>query len=592
MRRAGLTSLIAFVGITVALLVGVLAAGWAPLLGLDLQGGISVVLKPAPGTDPEGLDARLDQAMGIIRNRVDAIGVAEPDITRQGQTIVVQLPGVKDQERALELVGTTAELRFRPVLAAVPAASLETTTTVAGDGTATTVAGESTATTAVGDTTTAPSTTPATTAPSTTAPSTTAPSTTEAGMDSVGGPLAPGEYAGGASESAQAATTTAAPTTTAADGATVTTAATTDTTAPVDPTAITARADDQADKEVVLPSFETVDGKRTETFRYLLGPTLVSGNALSDASAQLTQNGQWLVAITFKDGDENIGAWRSAASACVAKTTTCPTGQLAVALDGEVLSAPTVQSDFAGVNSATITGTFTEREAKDLATALQYGSLPIELERQQSQEVSATVGNDALRAGVIAGIIGLVIVALYLLLYYKILGAVAIAALVMSFGLLWAVISWLGETQGLALTLAGVVGIIVSIGVSVDSNVVYFENIKDDMRSGRTLRSSAERSFRTSLSTILKADSVSLIGAGLLYWLTVGPVRGFAFYLGLSTLLDLVATWFFMRPAVRFLAQTNLASSRPDLFGIPRHDHEPPGGAQPPTPSSSTAVPV
>jgi preprotein translocase subunit SecD len=183
----------------------------------------------------------------------------------------------------------------------------------------------------------------------------------------------------------------------------------------------------------------------------------------------------------------------------------------------------------------------------------------------------------------------MVLVAIYLVLYYKLLGLVAIASLLLSFCLLWAVVAWLGETQGLALTLAGVVGIIVSIGVSVDSNIVYFENIKDDMLTGRNLRSSAERAFRGALSTIIKADSVSLIGAGLLYWLTVGPVRGFAFYLGLSTVLDLFATWFFMRPAVKLLANTKLARERPEMFGIPKGRS---GRPTPPSPAASEAVPV
>ncbi|MPY93274.1 MAG: protein translocase subunit SecD [Acidimicrobiia bacterium] len=613
MRRPGLSTLVAFTGLTVAMLVGVLAVGWKPLLGLDLQGGISVVLRPRPGTESQDLGDRIDQAMAIIRNRVDALGVAEPDINRQGDTIVVQLPGVKDQQRVLELVGTTAELRFRPVVGVVPspsAAGEEGTTTTAPGETTTTAPGATT--TAPGATTTAPGEPTTTTAPGATGTTATtaggettttaAPtSTSESGFGAAG----PGEVALGPTEAAQdTTTTTAAPpsttattpapdattTTTAAgtEGATTTTAATTDTTAPTDPLAITPRDQDLADREVVLPSYEGEGSDRVETFRYLLGPSLVSGQALSDARATLTQNGQWIVLITFKDGEENVGAWRSAASTCLAQAQACPTGQLAVALDGEVLSAPTVQSDFQGVNEATISGDFGEREARDLATALRYGSLPIELEQQQSQEVSATVGNDALRAGVIAGIIGILLVTLYLILYYKLLGVVAIASLATSFALLWAVVAWLGETQGLALTLAGVVGIIMSIGVSVDSNIVYFETIKDDMLTGRNLRSSSERAFRGALSTIIKADSVSLIGAALLYWLTVGPVRGFAFYLGLSTVLDLFATWFFMRPAVKFLASTDLAQRRPHLFGIPKGR----SGSPPTSPVPSTPVAV
>lgn len=168
-----------------------------------------------------------------------------------------------------------------------------------------------------------------------------------------------------------------------------------------------------------------------------------------------------------------------------------------------------------------------------------------------------------------AGIIGLAIVALYIVAYYRLLGLVALASLALSFGLLWSIISWLGSSYGLALSLSGVVGIIVSIGVSIDSNIVYFEQIKDDMASGRTLRSSSQRAFQGAMSTIIKADLVSLIGAGLLYFLTVGPVKGFALFLGLSTLLDLVASYFFMRPAVVLLSFSGLAARNPKAFGIP-----------------------
>ena len=158
---------------------------------------------------------------------------------------------------------------------------------------------------------------------------------------------------------------------------------------------------------------------------------------------------------------------------------------------------------------------------------------------------------------------------------------VIVVAVGLSFGLLWSIISWLGESRGLALSLSGVVGIIVSIGVSIDSNIVYFEVIKDDMQAGRTLPSASERAFRSAIRTIVRADAVSLIGAGLLYWLTVGSVRGFAFYLGLATILDLVASYFFMRPAVSLLSRTRLARTRPSLFGIPAPATRPaaPGGA-------------
>jgi preprotein translocase subunit SecD len=235
-----------------------------------------------------------------------------------------------------------------------------------------------------------------------------------------------------------------------------------------------------------------------------------------------------------------------------------------------VLSAPTVNDTFSNTKNAQITGSFSRTQAKNLATALRYGALPVTLERQQAQEVSATVGKDALRAGLVAGLLGLALVTVYILLYYKLLGVVAVTSLALSFGLLWSIISWLGNSRGLALSLSGVVGIIVSIGISIDSNIVYFEVIKEDMHSGRTLRSAADRAFHSAMRTIVRADAVSLIAAGLLYWLTVGSVRGFAFYLGLATILDLVASYFFMRPVVHWLSGLRLARDRPGVFGIPR----------------------
>lgn len=565
MRRSGLLTLITFVVVVVGLVAAVLAAGWSPLLGLDLQGGVAVVLKPTSVADEE----QISQAVAVIRNRVDAIGVAEPDITIQGGNVVVQLPGVKDRERALELVGSTAELRFRPVLQTFPNPEL------LGPVTSTTVGSVS----GNGANVTSTSSVPAVS-------TTVAATSTSKNEQSLGlpGGAASGEYALGPlprRQSTPAPSTTSAPTsgdtTTTVGGVTSTTvtastvpASTTDTIDMSWPP-VTPRDEDTNDATVILPEYDRKT--RQETFRYALGPTLVTGDALVAEKTQATldpSNGQWLVEITFKDGDENVGTWRQAAAACyqASNPQVCPTGRLAAVLDGIVISAPSVNSTFSTGNNAVITGSFTQDEAKELAQKLRYGALPVQFERQQTQDVSATIGRDALKAGVAAGLIGLAIVAIYILVYYRILGLVALTSLGLSFGLLWAIIAWLGETRGLALSLSGVVGIIVSIGVSIDSNIVYFEQIKDDMVGGRTMRSSAQRAFHGAMSTIIKADLVSLIGAVLLYWLTVGPVKGFALYLGLSTLLDLVASYFFMRPAVLLLSQSGLAARRPSAFGV------------------------
>jgi preprotein translocase subunit SecD len=256
------------------------------------------------------------------------------------------------------------------------------------------------------------------------------------------------------------------------------------------------------------------------------------------------------------------------ATTCVQALPECPTNQLAFVLDGEVLSDPTFQTTSFG-GSAVITGDFSEDEAKNIAIALRYGALPVSFENQGVQTVSASIGDDALEAGVISGIIGLTLVAIFIIGYYRYLGVVAMASLALSVSMLWTIIAWLGSSRGLALTLAGITGIIVSIGVSLDSNIVYFEHLKEDVRNGRTPRSSVDRAFPIAFSTIVKADVASLIGAALLYWLTTGAVRGFALYLGVATLLDLVATYFFLGPAVRLIARRDGFAQRPSSYGIP-----------------------
>jgi preprotein translocase subunit SecD len=502
MRRNLVLSLVITVAVAALALGLTLASGSSPQLGLDLQGGASVVLQPKESVD----SGVLDQTIGIIRNRVDALGVAEPEITRQGDAILVELPGVKDQERALEIVGQTAELRFRPVLqvlppdASQPVPSATTSTTVAGAADTSAAATDSTVT----DSTTTESTT----------------------------------------------------------GTTVT--------VPTEVVPTTPPEEDELDAEVVL---EEKDRDGTVIARYRLGPTALTGAGVEGGDAQLNPNtGQWSVAVTFKDGEVGIGGFNQLATRCYNGDATCPAqingrGMLAITLDGVVKSAPTVQQPSFEADDVSITGSFTEREAKNLALVLDYGALPVQLEPQAVQTVSASLGQDSLRAGVVSGLIGLLLVVIFMLVYYRRLGLVVPAGLCVSGALMWAIVSWLGETRGLALTLAGITGIIVSIGVTVDSYVVYFERLKDEVRLGRTLRSSAEKSFKGAYRTILAANGASLIGALLLYWLTIGSVRGFAFFLALSVVLDLFVSFFFTRPAVILLSRSR-AFAGADVLGV------------------------
>jgi preprotein translocase subunit SecD len=288
---------------------------------------------------------------------------------------------------------------------------------------------------------------------------------------------------------------------------------------------------------------------------FVLAPAQLTGEVIEEAVA--TFQGQWIVNLSLND--EGAVGFDQMAVANYER-------QVAIVLDGVVESAPTINAtEFNG--QAVISGSFDEAEAKNLALVLRFGALPVEFERDDVRTVSATLGEGTLRAGVIAGLVGLALVGLYMLLYYRLLGLVAICSLAVSGATLWSIIAWLGESKGLALTLAGATGIIVSIGVQVDSNIVYYERIKEEVRRGRAVRSAAAGSFRAAFSTIVWADLASLIGAGVLYQLTSGTVRGFALYLGIATLIDLAVSFFFMRPLVVFVAR-RLVNERPTRLGL------------------------
>lgn len=464
--------------------------GSKPQLGLDLQGGAYVVLQPDRKVD----GGILSQSVEIIRNRVDALGVAEPDISTQGDSIIVQLPGVKDQARALEIVGQTAELRFRPVLGALPPESEEPTTTTT----------------------------------STTAPP-------------------------------DPATTAADPATTTVDPAAPTTTSTTIA------AGTTPREEDLPEAEVTLP--ELGDNGEVER-RLRLGPAKATGTIVRTARAEPPTGltGDWSVSVDLTNKGNEL--FNQLSAICFAGSPECPTKQIAIVLDGVVRSAPVVQAaSFEG--AVTISGQFSERDARDLSLVLKFGALPVELTPQSTQTISATLGRDSLRAGILAGLLGLALVLIYMVLYYRALGVVVALGLSVSGALLWSFVSYLGATTGLALTLAGAVGIIVSVGVTVDSYVVYFERLKDDIRSGRSIRSSVDRSFLRAYRTILTADVSSLIAASLLYFLTVGGVRGFAFFLGITALLDLFVSFFFTRPMVALLGRNKFFTEAP-FFGVAR----------------------
>jgi preprotein translocase subunit SecD len=273
------------------------------------------------------------------------------------------------------------------------------------------------------------------------------------------------------------------------------------------------------------------------------------------------------VVVSLRDGAAGEDQWNALATACFNRTEICPTGQIAIVLDGTVISAPVVQEAVFTGGSVQITGDFTQQEAEDLAKVLEFGAVPVEFEVASVQTVSPTLGAESLRAAVISGGIGVLLIVLFFFLYYRLLPIVMLFGLVVSTALLWSVISFLSKTNGLALTLAGVAGIIVSIGVTVDSYVVLFENLKDELRAGRRMRGAAQRSFTSTFRTILIANTASFLGAIVLWYLTVGAVRGFAFFLGLSVLINVLVVYFYTRPAILLLARSRMFNGR-SVLGV------------------------
>ncbi|HEX2785123.1 MAG TPA: protein translocase subunit SecD [Ilumatobacteraceae bacterium] len=534
-------------------LIATLIGGDTPSLGLDLQGGISVTQKPVGAYNSASLDLAVDR----IRERVDSLGVSEPEILRQGDAIVVNLPGVKNQEQAEALVKVTGQVYLRPVLTddqfGLPCVTNEPTKSNPTDTTTTTAGSVATSNTSdivVASTTTTPT--------SAAVSATDAPTTTAAG-----GPSRRPSTANTTTTVPAATTTTSASSTTSVTETTILGATTT--TAP-GATTTTVAGNTTNTLPDVPPESTGYVSARGGTF-CKVGPAGGTGEVFQDnATARIISGSGWGVTVGLRGGSSGEGVWNVLASECYNATATCPTRQLAIVLDGEVISAPTVQQPtFTG--SVEITGKFSESEARNLARVLNSGSLPVKLETQAVQTVSPTLGKDSLHAAVISGIVGLGLVLLFMALYYRLLGFIVAAGLSVSGALIWTIISFLSKTQGLALSLSGIAGIIVSVGVTVDSYVVFFERLKDEVRAGRSMRNSAQRGFAGAWHTIVVADLVSLIGAAVLWYLTVGSVRNFAFFLGLSTLCDLFVAYFFTRPAVLLLARTDWMARR-KVMGI------------------------
>lgn len=456
----------AFVIILVpALIIPILVMGYSPKLGLDLVGGTSVTLKAMGDVTGE----QLDQAVEIIRNRIDRIGVAEPVITREGtDRIMVQLPDITDRDRALNLVGNPAQLQFRQVKEIYEPYMAE--------------------------------------------------------YDEVG---------------------------------------------------LTDIESDDPEyfqelkkQEIVLP-FE----REGETIKIRLGPTEMTGDHIKEASANVDSQGKNFV--QFELDGEGAKIFAELTTRLVAFPQGSDERLLAIVLDYDIKSYPNVNeaiTDGRGV----IEGDFSLQEIRDLVTVLKTGALPVEFERDPITEtISPILGKESLEKGLIAGFVGLGLVAIYLLIMYRMLGLVSVLGLAIFGTLFYSIVVILGETIEWALTLAGLTGVIVSIGIAADSNIVYFERLKENIRDGKTMRSSAENAFKLALRTVIAGTFVTFAAAFILWILAIGPVKGFAFALGISTMLSVFIFYFYTHNAVTLLSGLGLLDRNSRLIGVGR---EVPGG--------------
>jgi preprotein translocase subunit SecD len=543
-------------GVLISVLAGTLAAGvtwsnasWAPKLALDLAGGTQIVLTPevAPGQG-EVTDQTINDAIAIIRQRVNASGVSEAEVSSQsGRNIVVELPGKpEEQKQARELVRQSAQMRFRPVLVEQPAAA-----PAPSDG--------STATPAPTD-----GATPAPSAPAEGQPPAVAPAPT-ASTDGRAVPqaLRAGSPAPTPTDGAAPATPAPAPTD-PSDLAWATPEIQQQFLALdcSDPQSVAGGTQDDVTKPLVTCS---QDG----TLKYILGPVEVEGVDIDSASAGLatTQQGvttgQWIVQLDFDK--EGGAAFRTTTERLVALP--APQNQFAIVLDGLVVSAPRVNEPITN-GEAQISGSFTQESATTLANQLKFGALPISFEVQTEDQISALLGQEQLQRGLLAGVIGLLLVVVYSLLQYRALGLVTVASLVIAGLLTYLSLTLLSWYQGYRLSLPGVAGTIVAIGITADSFIVFFERVRDEVREGRSLVAAVENGWRRSRRTILVSDAVSLLAAVVLYLLAVGGVRGFAFTLGLTTVIDLLVVVLFTHPLVALLARTRFFGGGHKLSGF------------------------
>ncbi|MGW1298017.1 protein translocase subunit SecD [Streptomyces sp. NPDC002533] len=555
--------------VMVALAGGMFLSGHTtPRLGIDLAGGTSITLEAQnqPGKPNAINQTNMDTAVGIIERRVNGLGVSEAEVQTQGnKNIIVNIPKGTNSKQAQAQVGTTAQLYFRPVLA-VQASGPETPTPS-------------------GSATPSASATPK-------------PGESAQGEDKAKDEDKPqGEEATGSEATPSASATT--------QGRAVTGAL------KKDPTPSASGSDEPkpSDSPEASPSADPATAKLQEEFakldctdpkqrteagqgakpsdsivacgsnvpgsyeKYVLGPAEVSGRDVDDAKAAIDQRtGQWIVSMEFT----SAGAKKFQTITGRLAQQQPPMNQFGIVLDGEVVSAPSVSQALS--KNAQISGSFTQQSAEDLGNILSYGALPLTFKEVSVTTVTAALGSEQLKGGLIAGAIGLALVVLYLVVYYRGLSFIALLSLLVSGVLTYTIMSLLGPAIGFALNLPAVCGAIVAIGITADSFIVYFERVRDEIREGRTLRPAIERAWPRARRTILVSDFVSFLAAAVLFIVTVGKVQGFAFTLGLTTLLDVVVVFFFTKPLMTLMGRTKFFSKGGPWSGLdPKRL-----GAQPP----------
>jgi len=481
-------------------------ASFTPKLALDLQGGTQVILSPLLLDGQDVTPEQLDQAVSIIRQRVDASGVSESQVITQGdRNIIVSIPGIPD-DNTLALIKASAKLEFRAVLVTstgAPSSSVDQPETP--------VEGE----------TTDGKATPESPAPEAVAPN--------------------------------------VPTATPTDASDLNWVSL-DLQKQFD--ALDCASSFREPGQVDDPTIPLITCDTTGTQKFILGPVEVEGANISDASNGTVQSSTgastntWAVNLDF----DASGTQAFADVTQRLFPLTSPRNQFAITLDGYVITAPATQAVITG-GSAQITGNFDRDSSKVLADQLKYGSLPIGFEVQSQENISASLGSEQLTNGVIAAIIGMILVVAYSVFQYRGLAIVTLGSLIVFAILVYLVVAVLSWRQGFRLSLAGVTGLIVSIGITVDSFIVFFERVRDEIREGRSLETAVENGWRKGIRTILASDMVSFTAAVTLFLLTVGNVRGFAFTLGLTTLIDLVVVVLFTYPMLQLLARTRFFSS-------------------------------